>query len=439
MLVTLSLLAQGRAATLYVWPQSPNPSVPYTNWSRAAHSIQEAVDATQSGDIVVVTNGLYAIGGRIVHGTLTNRLVVTKAVTVRSVNGPSVTRIEGAPSSPGFPFPAFAVGDSAIRCVYLASNAVLSGFTLTNGWTRYLEVSDLDEADIETIEQVTGGGVWCQPGALVTNCVIIGNGSGSAGGGAYQGRLFNCQLLDNGTLGDGGGALSADLFSCIVRHNVTCGDGGGVVGGTLYNCLIVGNYTEGTGGGVIGSTLYQCTIAHNSVDNGRVGGALWCVLYNCICYYNDEENYGSSTLDYTCTTPMPTAGLGNITNEPAFVDRLAGNFHLLPGSPCMDAGGSVAALPSADLEGNPRPLDGNSDGTAAFEMGAYEYFPPRLLFISRSANRVALLWIGKPGVVLQRALSLFSPSWSDVPGSAGQSRMELPIGTGNEFFRLFQR
>ncbi|PYT20824.1 MAG: hypothetical protein DMG58_33290 [Acidobacteria bacterium] len=62
---------------------------------------------------------------------------------------------------------------------------------------------------------------------------------------------------------------------------------------------------------------------------------------------------------------------GNITTDPLFTDAANGNFHVRPGSPVIDAGTSDLA-PVADLNGNPRPVDGNGDGVAAFDLGAYE-------------------------------------------------------------------
>src|SRR5438105_2991153 len=99
------------AATRYVDLNNPTPASPYTSWLNAATNIQDAVDIAAAGDQILVTNGIYNFGGRVVYGAMSNRVAVTAPVIVRSVNGAEMTIIEG------HQLPGTTNGDGAVRCV----------------------------------------------------------------------------------------------------------------------------------------------------------------------------------------------------------------------------------------------------------------------------------------------------------------------------------
>jgi hypothetical protein len=293
--------ANAAATVRYVDLNSASPSPPYTNWATAATNIQDAVDVATGGDEVVVTNGLYATGGRVVHGTMTNRVVIDKALTVRSVNGPQATLIEGRAAGIA------TNGDGAIRCVYLGTNAVLSGFTLTNGHTRTAG---------EYAEQC-GGGVWCS--GVLTNCTLTGNSALYEGGGAYGGTLNNCVLTGNSAIGqyssaNGGGATRSTLNSCILSGN-WADVGGGATFCTLNWCILTGNSAQ-IGGGTCYGTINDSTFTSNSVSgsSSRGGGAAgYGALNRCILIGNSAEHAGGAadqcTLD-NCRLTSNTADYG---------------------------------------------------------------------------------------------------------------------------------
>lgn len=307
--LTFTLPALG--GTLYVDVNSASPVPPYASWATAATTIQQAVDAASTGDEIVVTNGIYQTGGSLANGSLTNRVSVTKPVTVRSVNGPAVTMIVG------YQVPGSIYGNDAIRCVYLTNGASLFGFTITNG-------STVDAWSEPPINVIGGGGVYCEsPSAIVSNCIVLGNAAG-AGGGVYSGTLKNCGLVANTSSGYGGGASDSTLLNCWVTRNRAVWGGGGAMGGMLNNCTVTDNFPNG-------------------VDLS--------IVTNSIVYYNLPENYSTSyditTLDYCCTTPLPLKGAGNISTEPL----LSSASHLSAGSSCRGAG-SLPAASGVDIDGD---------------------------------------------------------------------------------------
>ena len=70
---------------------------------------------------------------------------------------------------------------------------------------------------------------------------------------------------------------------------------------------------------------------------------------------------------------MPTQP--NLDADPLFAGELLAEFSLRAGSPAIDSSYSPALAPgesATDLAGNPRIQDGNGDGVAARDMGAFE-------------------------------------------------------------------
>ena len=288
--IVLTFLAPSAMATVrYVDVNSNSPTLPFTNWATAAATIQDAIDVADPGDHILVTNGVYRTGGRTVNSLLTNRVAVTKPLVVRSVNGPSVTIIEG------YQIPGAVLGQKALRCVYLGDGAALSGFTLTRGATLRIWGSP-------PVEDTQGGGVWCLTTNPVSNCILTNN-SAFDGGGAWGGQLNNCALTDN----------AAEQF----------------------------------GGGAANGTLSHCTVTANAAAEG--GGTAHSTLNNSIVYYNHAplgSNHSGSTFNYSCTTPLPANGTNNLSINP----ELASAYHLSPASPCLGMG-SAAFATGFDIDG----------------------------------------------------------------------------------------
>jgi parallel beta-helix repeat protein len=401
------------AATFYVDVNTTNPVPPYADLTTAAAAIPDAVDAATNGDLILVNDGVYQdefrtnaeLAGLTQQKIwVTNRVMLAKAVTVQSLNGPSA---------------AFINGSGIYRCVYVTNGATLNGFTLMNGAAGWISTTTYLGRNITTTNLCYGGGVTGSSGPIyfrggvVTNCVLVGNTATAGGGGAYLVTLINC-ILTNNSATSGGGAYDSTLINCIVTGNsaatsgviyngplapsLPVGAGGGICSGAAINCLFVGN-TAFQGGGVwSAANLAGCTVVNNSASFyggiGQIASSLpsrpylYNLATNCIVYFNSaatNDNWGGTnlTFDHCCTLPLPAGGLGNFTNDPAFVDYAGGDFHLQSNSLCINSGRNSAVTTSTDLDGDPRIVAGTVD------IGAYEYQTP--------ASVISYAWLQQYG------------------------------------------
>jgi hypothetical protein len=271
-----------------------SPVPPYADWSTAATNIQDAIDAASDGDFVLVTNGVYAFGGKAMAGDLTNRVALDKPLTVLSVNGFASTTLLGDGLAP-------INGPSAVRCAWLADGATLCGFTLRGGATR---------TSGDSYAQQSGGGVWAvSTDGWILNCLLTNNAANYAGGASFAATLVNCFLVGN---------------SAQVRGGAACNS-------ALLNCTVTGNST---------------TFGFGAVDYDFLGSR---VVRNSIVVNNSMgRNYSSGvSFSYSCTSPLPP-GAGNINADPLLLDGL----HLGASSACRAAGNPAFAL-GTDLDGEP--------------------------------------------------------------------------------------
>ena len=396
-------------------------------------SIQQAINAAEDGDEVVVADGTYT-------GPLNKNLDFGgRLVTVRSENGPGNCIIDCENDGRGFYFhsgetAAAVVQGLTIRNgfafedgggVYCRNNSspTLTACTISDSRTSYAYGGGIAcEYSSPTLTDCTiagnmadyfgsGGGVSCtnQSSPTLTNCTITGNVADAFGGGLSCGylanpTLTNCRITGNTVVEyDGGGVYcknqsSPTLTNCVITDNTAYYDGGGVhcdekSDPTLANCTITGNSANDDGGGVYCNDhsdpiLANCTITGNSASDH--GGGVHCredsdpTLANCILWDDSPQEIfvdsGNPIVTY-CDVQGGWGGEGNIDADPLFFDPPSGYYHLSPGSPCIDAGDN-AAVPegiTTDLDGKPRFVDdpetedtGKGDPPIV-DMGAYEF------------------------------------------------------------------
>jgi len=280
------------------------------------------------------------------------------------------------------------------------SNSTIAGNTAAiNGGGIYCSWSSSTYSPTFSKNTITGnssgrgGGIycWCPFGVItIWDNAISGNTASAQGGGIYAapGQTPNSSVftisvnsISGNSAPSGAGMYCADWTNAVVSGNTIARNSASSKGGGMYfsNCSpavsnnTVANDTAPSGGGLY--LYYSSLKASNNVvalnSSGLYSTSGSPVLRNN-CVYN-PAGYNYSGL---------SAGTGDTSVAPMFVNAAGGDYHLKAASPCIDAGwDSATGIPATDMDGEAR-VNG------VIDIGADEYWlgPARTVSDAKAAS-----------------------------------------------------
>jgi len=162
-------------------------------------------------------------------------------------------------------------------------------------------------------------------------------------------------------------------------------------GPILVNNTIADNNATSIGSGIVADGFDARTELTNNIIVAKPGQfGLYCGgLFNQaqpIIRFNNIFSVDGLAYGGTCSNKTGTDG--NISADPLFTNPTQGDYHLQQGSPSIDSGDNLAPnLPDKDVDGDPRILDGDGNGTAIVDMGVDEFLVPPGFNISLQLDR----------------------------------------------------
>jgi hypothetical protein len=187
------------------------------------------------------------------------------------------------------------------------------------------------------------GDVWIAMGANVISG-NAGHGIHLDGSAPIHSRVENNLIYENAGAGVQSEAKHEETDLYVANNTIVGNDGGGVIfnRSALQVHFINNIVIENAGYGLVANATDDPQASNNDLWNNASGDYLGC-----------------------------ETGAADISADPLFRDRTAGDFHLSSRSPCIEAGTSDGA-PATDFDGVSRPQGGEID------IGAYEQGQPSL-------------------------------------------------------------
>lgn len=239
-----------------------------------------------------------------------------------------------------------------------------------------------------------GGGIYAQEGTVtIEESTISGNSAIDSSGGIGAGSslvtltVVGSSIVDNANPGtEGGGGIgnagTTRIVASTISGNTSAGTGGGGIGNegtlTLESSTVTGNSAPGPpGGGGIGN-LGALTIRNSIVaENGAGGDCVHIPLFGgtFVALGTNLDTDGSCAEvddDFTTVTS------GELGLDPTVAPNggPTPTHALVAGSVAVDAVVDCTFVDTspdtADQRGVARPQDGDDDGTAACDVGAFE-------------------------------------------------------------------